>query len=383
MFLSFLPAAAFILGAAAGLKVNTTNGLITGHPASNISTITEYLGIPYAQPPVGTLRFAPPEPYNGSAPYIAANFGYDCPDTPNPDVGYSDFTLQAQRIINYFSANTNTTQSEDCLTLNIWTPSNATECEYTDLPVMIFLYGGRFTYGHTNTPFFDGEFLANAENVVVVTLNYRDNIFGFPGAPGITQNVGLRDQRLAVEWIADNIISFGGNSSLMTLFGQSAGAVAIDYWSFAYVENPIVSGFISESGNALSFPVNEENVTVSDWYNVSATLGCGSSGDTLPCMLTKNWTDIKAAAADAPSASSGNPLRSIPAFYPTPDNETVFSNYTYLSDQGAFAKLVSLTIPSLPFANANPVDTHSPTSSAITTTNKATTPYQTSRRTSL
>lgn len=341
MFLSLLSAATFVLGAAAGLTVNTTNGLITGHPASNISSIAEFLGIPYAQPPVGALRFAPPLPYNGSAPYVAESFGYDCPDTPNPDVGYPDFTPQAQRIVNYFSANTGTPQSEDCLTLNIWTPSNATDCA-ADLPVMIFIYGGRFTYGHTNSPFFDGEFLANAENVVVASLNYRDNIFGFPGAPGIAQNPGLRDQRLAVEWLRDNIAAFGGDSSLMTIFGQSAGAVSVDYWAYAYGEDPIVSGLISESGNALSFPLNTENATVSNWYNVTETLGCGST-DPLPCMLTKNWTDIKAAAAKAPSASSGNPLRSVPAFYPSPDNETVFSNYTTLTDAGAFAKLVSLT----------------------------------------
>lgn len=127
----------------------------------------------------------------------------------------------------------------------------------------------------------------------------------------------------------------------MTLFGQSAGAVAIDYWAYAYQTNPIVAGLISESGNALSFPVNTAADTLSHWYNVSGAVGCGTTGDTFPCMLTKNWTDLKAAAAKTPSASSGNPLRGIPAFYPVPDGETVFSNYTLLAEQGAFAKLVS------------------------------------------
>jgi cholinesterase len=195
--------------------------------------------------------------------------------------------------------------------------------------------------GHTNSPFFDGEFLAKAQNVVVVTVNSRTNIFGFPGAPGITQNAGLRDQRLAVEWLQKNIGGFGGNSALITLFGQSAGAVAVDYWAYAYVKDPIVKGLISESGNALSFPLNTENATISNWYNVTKTLGCGASESSFDCMLTKNWTDIKAAAAKAPSASSGNPLRSVPAFYPTPDGETVFANYTALSEAGAYAKIVS------------------------------------------
>ena len=135
------------LAAASVLSVRTTNGLITGHPAANISSISEFLGIPFAQPPVGNLRFAPPQPYHGTGPYVAASYGYDCPDTPNPDVGFPDFTPQAQRVINYFSANSGTPQSEDCLTLNIWTPKVGVWASYAKLPVLIFFYGGRFTYG--------------------------------------------------------------------------------------------------------------------------------------------------------------------------------------------------------------------------------------------
>ena len=77
--------------------------------------------------------------------------------------------------------------------------------------------------------------------MVVVTVNYRNNIFGFPGAPNVTQNAGLRDQRLAVEWLAVNVAAFGGDPLLITLFGQSAGAVAIDYWAYSYEKLPIVA----------------------------------------------------------------------------------------------------------------------------------------------
>lgn len=364
--------------AVSALTVHTSNGLITGHRASNISSVSEFLGIPYAQPPIGSLRFVPARPYNGTSPYVAASYGYDCPNTPNGAVGFPDFTPQAQRVINYFSANTGTPQAEDCLTLNIWTPLDTVTC--AKLPVLIFYYGGRFTYGHTNTLFFDGEFLARSQNVIVVTVNFRDNIFGFPGAPGIVQNAGMRDRRLAVEWLQDNVASFGGNSSRMTLFGQSAGGVAIDYYAYAYAQDPIVSGIISESGNALSFPLNTANTTVNNWYNVTKTLGCGASSDSFGCMLTKNWTEIRDAAAKAPSASSGNPLRSIPAFYPTPDNEIIFANYTAMSDAGHFAKLVSLCLPEP--AKLSDSDMYSPTSSATTTLSKDTTPCQTTRRTS-
>jgi cholinesterase len=115
----------------------------------------------------------------------------------------------------------------------------------------------------------------------------------------------------------------------------------VDYWSYAYRSDPIVSGLISHSGNALSFPLNAPNVTTSNWYNVSAQLGCGSSGDTLPCVRSKNWTEVKAAAAKVPQLAGGNVLRAVPAFYPVVDNVTVFENYTALSHEGRFAKLVS------------------------------------------
>ena len=188
-------------------------------------------------------------------------------------------------------------------------------------------------------------------DVVVITVNYRLNIFGFPGAPDRTQNLGFRDQRFAVEWVRDNVASFGGDPSKITIFGQSSGGVAVDYWSYAYVEDPIVAGMISHSGNAFSFPMNPPNLTVSNWYNVSAELGCGSTGDTVPCMRAKKWEDIEEAASELPSALSSSPLRSVPPFYPIPDGETVFSNYTELSEQGKFAKLVRAT-------QANPLDGH-------------------------
>ena len=197
-----------------------------------------------------------------------------------------------------------------------------------------------FTIGNTDSPFYNGQFLAEAEDVVVVTLNYRLNIFGFPGAPDApVQNLGLRDQRLAVEWVRDNIATFGGDTSKITIFGQSSGAVAIDYWSYAYTSDPIVSSIISHSGNAFSFPLNSPNITTSNWYNVTAAVGCGSSGALLECMRTKNWNDIEAAAAKVPATPGGSPVRSIPAFYPQVDNKIVMADYVSLSESGAFAKL--------------------------------------------
>lgn len=227
------------------------------------------------------------------------------------------------------------------MTLNIWTPPS-TLIPLKLKPVLVFFYGGRFTIGNTNSPFYNGARLAGAEDVVVVTLNYRINIFGFPGAPGGDQNLGLRDQRLAVEWLRDNVAAFGGDPKRITIFGQSSGGVSVDYWSYAYMQEPIVAGLISESGNAFSFPQNPVDVTRKNWYNVSSTLGCGGSGDTRDCMRTKDVKDILAAAGRVPSSSGGSVFRAIPPFWPTPDGETVFANYTTLALEGQFAKIVSL-----------------------------------------
>lgn len=130
--------------------------------------------------------------------------------------------------------------------------------------------------------------------------------------------------------------------------GQSAGGVAVDYWSYSYLNDPIASGLISESGNAFSFGLLEANITARNWYNVSDALGCGSSGDTVACMRTKNWTDIKAAAGKVRPSSADSPVRSTPPFNPMADNETVFGDYFERAQQGRFARIVSpqLSIPS-------------------------------------
>ncbi|KAK5954473.1 hypothetical protein OHC33_004195 [Knufia fluminis] len=261
----------------------------------------------------------------------------DCPLTASPPTDYPGFVPQAQRVIQNFASGAGTPQNEDCLTLNVWTKPSTSK---TAKDVLVFFYGGRFTIGNTNSPFYNGQYLANAQDVVVVTLNYRLNIFGFPGAPDLSeQNLGLRDQRLAVEWVRDDIAAFGGDPSKITIFGQSSGGVAVDWWSYAYQEDPIVHGHISHSGNAFSFPLNLPNVTLKNWYNVTAQLGCGSTGETLECMRQADWVAIKNATAKVRPSLGGSPLRSIPALYPVADNVTVFTDYLDRAQRGDFSKL--------------------------------------------
>ncbi|KAK2776166.1 carboxylesterase [Colletotrichum kahawae] len=320
------------------LTVNTTNGRITGHLASNASAVIEYLGIPYAKPPIGDLRFAPPVQFMSNASYEASRFGFDCPLSPSKQVNYPDMTPQAQRIISYFASGAGTPQSEDCLTLNIWAkPTN--KLQPSNKPVIVFFYGGRFAIGNTNSPFYNGKYFADAQDVVVVTVNYRINIFGFPGIPGQPQNLGLRDQRAAVEWVHANVASFGGDPDKITIAGQSSGGVSVDYWSYAYTKDPIVNGLIAPSGNAFSFPLKSPGVPERNWNTVVGAVNCADSEDVLACMREVDWKDIKAAAAAVRPTSSSSVLRSIPSFYPIVDNEIVFPDYVSLTKNGSFAKL--------------------------------------------
>ena len=163
------------------------------------------------------------------------------------------------------------------------------------------------------------------------------NIFGFPGLPGMPQNLGLLDQRLAIEWVRDNIAAFGGDPTRITIFGQSAGGASVDYYSYAWVSDPIVEGFIPESGTATSFnqPLSTNNTVA--WYNTTEKLSCGgpSAGiaATVACMRTKTFEDILAASVPPPGLASVTGL-----FPPTIDDTVVFSDYPTRALAGNFIK---------------------------------------------
>lgn len=171
--------------------------------------------------------------------------------------------------------------------------------------------------------------------------SYRLGIFGFPGVPGIEQNAGLRDQRLAVEWVRDNIAGFGGDCQRIVIFGQSAGGSSVDYWAYAYKHYPIVAGMISHSGAAFSFVPNTAAYSQSLFYNVSGTLGCGDNttdpATALACVRSKNVTEVLAAARIAPALPTEALAQA--TFHPTVDNITVWADYATLAEAGAFAKI--------------------------------------------
>ena len=222
--------------ATTGLQIKTKLGIVEGKEAGPVRA---FLGIPYAAPPVGELRWKPPAPAaKWSGVRKATDFGARC--LQNDVFGDMNFRDSGG--------------SEDCLTLNLWTPAKDAKAK---LPVMVWIYGGGFAAGGTSEPRQDGTVLAQ-QNVVVVSMNYRLGIFGFFVHPelakesshGSAGNYGLLDQRAALQWVHDNIAAFGGDPGNVTIFGESAGSFSVS----AQMASPLSKGLfhkaIGESGAA-------------------------------------------------------------------------------------------------------------------------------------
>jgi para-nitrobenzyl esterase len=181
-----------------------------------------FKGIPFAAPPLGKLRWTPPEPV---APWegvrAADKFGASCIQREHGD--------SLPWTIEYLDKNET---SEDCLYLNVWTPKDEATAS---LPVVVFVHGGAFTEGSGAVPIYDGENLAR-QGLVVVTINYRLGVFGFFAYPELTKisahhssgNYGLLDQLAALKWVRANIKQFGGDPERVLVWGQSAGAMSVE-----------------------------------------------------------------------------------------------------------------------------------------------------------
>jgi para-nitrobenzyl esterase len=195
--------------------------------------IYSFKGVPYARPPTGALRWRAPEAaeaWSGVRP--ALSFGPACQQLPYPQGSIYARTLPQM--------------SEDCLYLNVWTPSLEPA---TPAPVMVWIHGGAFTRGAGSLPVYDGASLASA-GVVLVTINYRLNVFGYlahealsAAQAGSSGNYGLLDQVAALQWVARNIVAFGGDPARVTIFGESAGSSAVSQ----LMASPLAAGLFAQS----------------------------------------------------------------------------------------------------------------------------------------
>ena len=206
-----------------------------------------FMGIPYAAPPVGDLRWRPPQPAAGwTGVRDAGKPGAACMQPESPLMRIPESTM-----------------SEDCLFLNVWTPALKPAMA---APVMVFIHGGSFITGSGSQPQYDGANLA-ARGVVVVTINYRLGIFGYLAHPDLTAesaqhtsgNYGLLDQMAALRWVRQNIASFGGDARNVTVFGESAGASSIAYLMVAPEAKDLFDKAILESPSIVFQPSPELN----------------------------------------------------------------------------------------------------------------------------
>ena len=212
-FVIFLIALTLFPGMLPADPVRTEQGLVQGIP-SRADGVTMYLGLPYAVPPVGKLRWQAPQPPSGwDGMRTADTFGNRCIQTrPYPDMIWNSAV-----------------ESEDCLYLSIWAPVGG-----RDLPVMFWIHGGGFLSGSGDEKRHDGAVLAS-KGVALVTINYRLGAMGFLAHPDLTAesphrasgNYALLDMIAALKWVRNNIAAFGGDPGNVTIFGESAGSYAI------------------------------------------------------------------------------------------------------------------------------------------------------------
>ncbi len=191
------------------VSANTKSGPVMGQRSSGIA---KFLGIPFAAPPVGDLRFEAPQPVS---PWVE----------PRQCVEFSGVAPQDSSTMEMLLGGDKDPQSEDCLYLNVFTPA----ADDVKRPVMVWIHGGAFTIGSARTPWYHGGNLATRGDVVVVTINYRLGALGFLHLPSqpTSGNNGILDQIAALEWVQANITNFGGDPANVTIFGESAGAMSV------------------------------------------------------------------------------------------------------------------------------------------------------------
>ncbi|HWQ34295.1 MAG TPA: carboxylesterase/lipase family protein [Blastocatellia bacterium] len=226
-------------GAFAQDRVRIADGTLEG-TTDKSTGVRSFRGIPFAAPPVGELRWKPPQPVvKWQGVRRADKFGPRCMQRPI----FGDMNFRSDGM------------SEDCLCLNVWTPAKSGR---EKLPVLVYFYGGGFVAGDGSEPRYDGESMAK-KGIVAVTVNYRLGVFGFFAHPELTKesphhasgNYGLLDQHAALKWVEQNIAAFGGDPKRVTIAGESAGSVSVSAQMASPLSKGLIAGAIGESGSLL------------------------------------------------------------------------------------------------------------------------------------
>ena len=247
MYYRFLASIVLLVTAAtaqaASIEATIDQGTLVGSTTSGIAT---FKAIPYAAPPTGTRRWRAPEPpANWSGKRLATDYSAVCMQTPYAGGMFSSPLRPS---------------SEDCLYLNVWTPTLETNAKRA---VMVWIHGGGLTRGSGSTPTYDGTELAK-KGVVLVTINYRLNTFGYLAHPQLSAesaqkvsgNYGALDQIAALQWVSENIETFGGDPGNVTIFGESAGSWAVNQMAATPLAAGLFHKAIGQSGGHFA-PMSE------------------------------------------------------------------------------------------------------------------------------
>ncbi|XP_049999673.1 liver carboxylesterase 1-like isoform X1 [Alexandromys fortis] len=268
--------------------VDTVHGKVLGKYASLEGfeqPVAVFLGVPFAKPPLGSLRFAPPQPAEPwSFVKDATSYPPMCSQDATVGKMLSDlFTNRKENIPLQFS--------EDCLYLNIYTPANLTKS--MRLPVMVWIHGGSLVVGGAST--YDGLALSAHENVVVVTIQYRLGIWGFfsTGDEHSRGNWGHLDQLAALRWVQDNIVNFGGDPDSVTIFGESAGGESVSVLVLSPLAKNLFHRAISESGVALTPGMVRKDVKpVAEQVAIAAGCKTTTSAAMVNCLRQKTEDEL-------------------------------------------------------------------------------------------
>jgi para-nitrobenzyl esterase len=221
------------------VQATVEQGIIEGNYDTKTG-IQKYFGVPFAKPPVGNLRWKAPQPLDK---WQGVKQTKQFAARPMQKLIWGDMNSRSNGV------------SEDCLYLNVWSPASRNT---KNLPVLVYFFGGGFVAGDGSEPRYDGETMAK-KGIVVVTVNYRLNIFGFFAHPELSAeapykasgNYGLLDQAASLAWVQKNIASFGGDPKKVTIAGESAGSIAVSAQMISPLSKNLIAGAIGESGSML------------------------------------------------------------------------------------------------------------------------------------
>ena len=273
-------------------KVMVETGLLEGVACAD-RRVTIFKGVPFAAPPVGMLRWRPPQPAQRWEGVYRADRFAPVSMQETPGINSDDFYSKE------LHPNPDLPMSEDCLYLNVWTPAHSQD---EKLPVMVWIFGGGFCSGYSYEMEFDGERIAR-RGVIFVTMNYRLNAFGFLAHKELTAedpagchgNYGVQDQRAGIEWVRRNIASFGGDPDKITIAGQSAGAGGVLCQVTSPLNEGLLAGAIMQSGGGLraygyGAPMNSLDAAEENGKAFLSALGVSTIGEArkLPAQKIKD-----------------------------------------------------------------------------------------------